>query len=203
MPTPNPNYIALVAAFITGVIGPVVVRLILRWLEKTTDPLKEAITLAEKVSDKLEELKEDYDADRIYILQFHNGGHYYPTGKSIQKFSMLYEVVSDSKFSGQQTFQNIPVNLFSRSLKHLTNEDVICIPDYEDPLALTYGLKFLAQENGSKSSYLFSIRNIDGRFIGVLGVEYSTKCALSDHQLSDLQVAASAIGGELSKYLRK
>lgn len=203
METTNANLIPVVAAFITGIIGPVIVRIIIRWLEKRHDPLKEALTFAEKVSDKLEELKEDYNADRVYILQFHNGGYYYPTGKSIQKFSMMYEVVSDSKYSGQQSFQNIPVNLFSKSLKELVHEDIIAIPDYKDETIATFGLKYLAQENGIASTYLTSVRNIDGRFIGVLGVDYHKKTILTQDQLTDLQVMSSMIGGELSKYLRR
>lgn len=197
------NYIPIVAAFITGIIGPIIVRLIIEWFDKKKDPIKEALAFADKVSDKLEELKEDYNADRVYLLQFHNGGYFYPTGKSIQKFSMMYEVVSDSKFSGQQSFQNIPVNLFSKSLRELVQEDIIAITDYRDEAVATYGLKYLAQENGIASTYLVSIKNIDGRFIGVLGVDYHTKTILTDDQLTDLQVLSSLIGGELSKYLKR
>ncbi len=197
------SFAPILAAFITGIIGPIVVRLLIQWFEKKRDPIKEALTFADKVSDKLEEIKEDYNADRVYLLQFHNGGYYYPTGKSIQKFSMMYEVVSDSRFSGQQSFQNIPVNLFSKSLKVLVTEDVICIPDYKDETVATYGLKYLAQENGISSTYLCGIKNIDGRFIGVLAIDYNSKTVLSEDQITHLQVSATLIGGELTKYLKR
>lgn len=197
------NLMPIVAAFITGILGPILVKIIVEWFEKKKDPIKEALAFADKVSDKLEELKDDFNADRVYILQFHNGGYYYPTGKSIQKFSMMYEIVSDSKFSGQQSFQNIPVNLFSKSLKELVHEDVICIPDYKDETVATFGLKYLAQENGIASTYLGSIKNIDGRFVGVLGVDFHSKMELTEEEITHLQVVASMIGGELSKYLKR
>lgn len=197
------SFIPIAVAFITGVVGPIVVKLVISWFERKRDPIKEALTFADKVSDKLEEIKDDYNADRVYILQFHNGGYYYPTGKSIQKFSMMYEVVSDQKYSGQQSFQNIPVNLFSKSLKELVHEDVIAITDYKDETVATYGLKYLAQENGIASTYLLSIKNFDGRFIGVLGIDYNKKTALTNDQVTDLQVVSSLIGGELSKYLKR
>lgn len=195
--------VPIITAFITGILGPVIIKLITKKMEKRVDPLDEAITFADKVHDKLEVIKEDYVADRVYILQFHNGGHYYPTGKSIQKFSMHYEVVNDAKYSTQQSFQNIPVNLFTKSLKHLSDESVISIKDYSDETVATYGLKYIAQEAGVKSSYLFAVKNIDDRFIGVMGVDFASKTSLTDEQVIELEVAATMIGGELSKYLKK
>lgn len=197
------GWISLIAAFITGVFGPVIVRLLINWFEKKKDPLSEAFAYGEKIQEKLEELREENNADRIYILQFHNGGYYYPTGKSIQKFSMFYEVVKEQRYAVRNTFQNIPVHLFSKSLKQLSEEEYIAISDYKDATVATFGLKYIAEESGNRSSYMFTIRNIDGKLIGVLGVDYNETTKLDDHTIIDLQVEAASIGGELSNYLKK
>ena len=44
------------------------------------------------VDDQLEQIKDELDACRVWISQFHNGGNFYPTGKSIQKFSIFHEM---------------------------------------------------------------------------------------------------------------
>lgn len=192
----------LLAAFISGVIGPILVRLLIKWLERKKDPLNEAFTVGEKVDEKLHQLLESYDADRAYILQFHNGGHYYPTGKSIQKFSMFYEAVTDSKYSVRNSFQNVPVHLFTKSLKQLSENHVIAIGDYKNPTTATFGLKYIAEESGTKASYLFTIKNIDGKLIGVLGLDYYKKNPLEEAVIHELEVEAASIGGELTKYLK-
>ncbi len=197
------EWIPILAAFISGVFGPIVVKYAAKRFEAAKDPLNDAFVFGEKVEEKLYELIEEYEADRLYILQFHNGGHYYPTGKSIQKFSMFYEVVKDNKFSVRNNFQNIPVHLFSKSLKQLSEHNYIAIADYTDPAVATFGLKYIAEESGTKSSYLLTVRNIDNRLIAVLGIDFYKKNALTHDQVMDLQIEAAAIGGELSKYLKK
>lgn len=197
------EWIPVIAAFISGVFGPIIVRFAIRKIESVKDPLNDAFTFGEKVEEKLYHLLEEYSADRIYILQFHNGGHYYPTGKSIQKFSMFYEVVKDPKYSVRNNFQNIPVHLFSKSMKQLSENEFIAIPDYKDPSVATFGLKYIAEESGTKSSYLCTVRNIDDKLIAVLGFDFYKKNAITQDQYIHLQIEAASIGGELAKYLKK
>jgi hypothetical protein len=53
------------------------------------------------------------------------GVTFYPTGKSMAKFSIMYEVVGPELQSVQTNFHNIPVNLFSRSINQLLENDVL------------------------------------------------------------------------------
>lgn len=193
----------IVVAFIVGVFGPITVLLIKHLLTRKKDTLQEAFIQAEEVNDRLQELLENYQADRIYINQFHNGGHFYPTGKSIQKFSMFYEITSNAKDSVKMQYQNIPVYLFSKSLASLTKESFIAIPDYKNETIATCGLKYLAEEHGTKSSYIFGIYNLNDKLIGVLGIDYTKrKHTLSAEELVDLRLEAASIGGALDKYLK-
>jgi hypothetical protein len=190
----------VIIAFITGVLGPITLILVKNKLEKKKekkpDMVLDALELSKLVSDKLDDIKDEFKADRVWVAQFHNGGHFYPTGKSMAKFSFLYETVSSNANSIQPNFQNIPVNLFSKSLNHLLENDVIPISDFKDETIATYGLKYIAEQNNCKSGYIFSIKTIDDKFIGILGMDFTKrKTTLTQEQLSKLQIHATAIGG--------
>jgi len=195
----------LIIAFITGVISPITILLFKNWLEKKKKPdmVADTLELGEVVTHKIEEIREDIDADRVWLIQFHNGGHFYPTGKSMAKFSMIYETVNIKVSSIQNNFQNIPVSLFSKSINELLKNDVIEITDFKDETISTFGLKYIAEESGCKSGYLFSIKSIDDKFIGILGIDYTRKKTILNHDIVNrLSVKASSIGGVLMNHLK-
>jgi hypothetical protein len=198
---------SIVTAFITGVAGPVAVLGVKYYLDKRKkkpDMVAEALEVSEKVMNKLDYIKDEFHADRVWITQFHNGGHFYPTGKSIAKFSMVYETIGVGAVSIQSSFHNIPVSLFSKSINHLLENDIIEIPDYKDESIATYGLKYVAEESGCKSGYLFAIKTIDDKFIGTLGIDYTKKKTKLDMEsINHLAVHATAIGGVLYNHLEK
>jgi hypothetical protein len=164
----------------------------------------EALETSEKVLGKLDHIKDEFNADRIWITQFHNGGHFYPTGKSIAKFSMVYEVVNANVISVQSNFQNIPVSLFSKSTNYLLENDIIEIQDFKDDTIATHGLKYVAEEGGCKSGYLFAIKTIDDKFIGCLGLDFvKRKTKLDMESINHLAVHATAIGGVLHNHLQR
>ena len=197
----------IMVAFITGVLGPVSVMYVKHRLEKRKkkpDIVMDTLRVSELVDQKIEHIKEEFDADRVWISQFHNGGNFYPTGKSIAKFSIMYEVVGMNTPSVQTNFKNIPVNLFSKSINELLVNDVIEIEDFKDEKIPTFGLKYIAEESGCKSAYLFAIKTIEDKFIGVLSVEYTKEIKTLDMEsINHLQVHASSIGGVLMSYLQQ
>ena len=200
------NYLGIVIAFITGVIGPILVLYIKNKLEKKEKPdmVTETLRVSELVTNKIEHIKEEFNADRVWITQFHNGGNFYPTGKSMAKFSIMYETVHVGVQSVQTNFHNIPVNLFSKSINRLLSNDVIEIPDFKDETIATYGLKYIAEDTGSKSEYLFAIKTIDDKFIGTLGLDYTKrKTRLDVESINHLQVHATALGGVLMSHLQQ
>jgi len=194
----------VIIAFMTGILGPILLVIVKYFLEKKKvkpDMIKDTLKVSELVVDKLEEIREKYKADRVWITQFHNGGHFYPTGKSIAKFSMIYETVDYSVSSIQQNFQNIPVNLFSKSINQLLEYDLIVIPDFKDVKTATYGLKYIAETTECKSEYLFAIKTIDDKFIGTIGLDYTKKkVKLEDTSINELERYASSLGGVLMTY---
>lgn len=191
-------------AFLTGVLGPVVILYVKHLLDKKPAPdlITEAVNNANVINDELEHILEEFGASRVWISQFHNGGHFYPTGKSIQKFSIFFECVKHAKDSIRAHFQNIPVNLFSRALSELLTNDYISIPDFKDETIATFGLKYVAEEHGSKSAYSFAIRNVEDRLIGVLTIAYTDRRKkLSSDDIVRLRLISTKLGGVIMSHL--
>lgn len=202
----------IIGAFSTGVLGPLVVAVAKHFLDKAKekseakkkDPVAESLKTNVQIDIKISEMLDEYGADRIWITQFHNGGNFYPTGRSIHKFSMFYEVVSHGTSSIKDYFQNIPVSLFTKSINYLLEEDVIEILDFKDEKVATYGLKYVAEEYGTKSCYGFAIKSIEGKYIGTLGIDFThKKKTLTPEQINDIRVEVTSIGGVLMNHLQK
>lgn len=192
--------------FLSGIVVPVLIALINKRIElsklKKNDKLESEIEVCNIITNKLDIMRDEFGADRIWIMQFHNGGHYYPTGKSIQKFSMFYESVEPGCDSIKLLFQNIPVSLFAPSSNKILIDNVIAIPDFKNETIATYGLKYTAQETGSKSTYMFGIRDINNKLIGTLGIDYTKrKKHLDQDDLQMLEIEAAQIGGVLHNHL--
>jgi hypothetical protein len=195
-----PEILTITSVLVSSIVGPFVVEYFKKKWEKKIDPIHEDIQTNILVEEKVNEIKDNYKADRVYILQFHNGGQFYPSGKSMKKFSMSYESVSENGHSVQTQFQNIPISLFTRSMSHLYLNDFIAIPDFSNDNYESFGLKYMSEENTNthKSSYLFAIKAIDGKFIGVLGINYlKHPITLTQQKMNQLANEATLIGGVL------
>jgi hypothetical protein len=190
----------IIVALITAVFGPIAVT----WFktkykpESTTSPVDEAIELNSLVDDQLGVIMEELKCDRVWISQFHNGGHFYPTGKSIQKFSIFYEKVTIDTLPSQHTFQNIPCSLFPKAMSALYKEGEISVPNLESE---TYDLLAVAKPYGSKSFYLVALDDLQGKFIGVLSVDFKEEYKLSKEDWIFIRQKAGVIGTLLDGYL--
>lgn len=198
-------FTTVLVALITAVIGPAVlewVRAKLKRKESKESPVKEAIDVNELVDAQLDQLMEELNCDRIWVGQFHNGGNFYPTGKSIQKFSLFYEKLTPSIDPIQHVFQQIPVSLFPKSLAKLYKDGELAIVNYDTDEI--YDLNMFSKDHNTKSFYMLAIDDLDGHFIGVIGIAYTDK----EHKLSKeewifIRQKAGAIGSLLTDYLYK
>lgn len=197
----------ILIAFITGVLGPIAVIIAKHYIDKSrkkVDMVTEALETSEKVMHKLDHIKQEFGADRVWVSQFHNGGHFYPTGKSIAKFSIVYETVGAGVASSQSNFQNIPVSLFSRPINYLLENEVLEIPDYKDEKVATYGLKYVADEMDTKSTYMFAVKTIEDKFIAIVCLDFvKKKTKLDVEDIYHLSNHATAIGGVINNHLVK
>lgn len=202
--------IELLGAFLTGIVGPILYLLIGRYLSKQKikkeDKLRESIIEGNLVDDELLNIREEYQADRVWISQFHNGGNFYPTGKSIQKFSIFYEVTKVGVSGISHTFSNIPCSLYPKAFQHMleANKPGIFVPDFTDNKIPTFGLKGAADSVGTKSSYVLPLFSLDGKLIGTFGVDYvGRKKRLTKDEWEHLQIQASKLAGYISSHLNK
>ena len=192
--------IPIVIALITSVFGPI----LLEWAKnkfkkKTTDPLPESIRYNEQIEHQLDLMLDELGCDQIFIAQFHNGGHFYPTGKSIQKFSIFYEVLNPNIESVKNVYQNIPVSLFNKPLSELYENGEVIIEDAE--AANSYLLN-TTTGGKCKSIYLLSLTDLDGRIIGVMGIHYiENKHKIVKDEWIFIRQKVGAIGNIISNYL--
>ena len=209
--TENHNHLMeLLGAFLTGVVGPILYLLIDRYKkqhqDKKRDKVRETIANTNLINDELEEIREEFKSDRVWISQFHNGGNFYPTGKSIQKFSIFYEVTKAGVSSVSHTFNNIPTSLYPKAFDHMLNGEQkgIFINDFNNPKVATYGLKGAAESVGTKASYVIPMFTLDEKFVGSLGIDYvGRKRKLTKSEWEHLQIKAGRIAGYISSYLEK
>ena len=198
----------LIAAFLTGVVGPALYLLINKVLLKRSlkkkCKVREAIVDTTIINNELDTIREELEGDRVWVSQFHNGGNFYPTGKSIQKFSIFYEVMSNGVSSVAHTFSNIPCSLYPKTFEVLMDGKGIFINDYKDPSIATYGLKQAAEAVGTKSSFMIPLFTLDDKFMGTIGLDYvGKKRKLTKDEWEHFQIKAGRIAGYLSSYLDK
>ena len=191
-------------AFITAVLGPIVlewVRLKFRTKPKKT-PIQEAVELNELVDTQLDLIMDELKCNRVWIAQFHNGGHFYPTGKSIQKFSFFYEKVTPNTISTQHTFQNIPVSLFPKALGKIYKDGELSILNYNSENE-TYDLETFATEYDTKSLYIMGLYSLDSHLIGLIGISFTEQeYKLTINNWIFLRQKVGVIGTLLTDYLK-
>ena len=191
----------IIVALITAVFGPIAVEWAKNYFGKKPtkkNPVDEAIEMNALVDEQLGVVLDELSADRVWIAQFHNGGHFYPTGKSIQKFSIFYERCTPNAQSIQQTFQNVPVSLFPKAMSELYKEGELAIFDYEIE---DYDLTSVSKPYGTESFYMIALDDLQDRFIGVLAVAYDKKHKLEKEEWIFLRQKAGVIGTLLDDYL--
>jgi hypothetical protein len=195
-------FTTIIVALITAVVGPIVVNWVKLKMEKPdkNTPMREALEASTLVDTQLENILHELDCDRVWLQQFHNGGHFYPTGKSIQKFSIFYEKATPDLPHLQHTFQNIPVSLFPRVLSKIYKDTELAIDDIstaED----TYGLEYMTTQFGTKSVCMLGLYSLDDHLIGVLGISFKNSHKLKRDEWILVRQKAGVIGTLLSEYL--
>jgi hypothetical protein len=200
----NPTMIITISvALITAVFGPVAVAWAQSKFTKSTKEttISEAINMNVMVDSQLEDMMDELKCDRIWIAQFHNGGHFYPTGKSIQKFSVFYEKLTLNTPSLQALLQNIPASLFPKALNKMHRDRELSVPVVQEGDEL-YGMESITLPLNTKSLYMVGLYSLDNHLIGVMGIAYNEK----QHQLTHeewvyTRQKIGVIGTLLTEYL--
>jgi hypothetical protein len=203
----NTITLTIITALTTAILGPIIVEWVkIKFISKkpNRDVVGESINIHKKVDTQLELLLEELECDRICIAQFHNGGAFYPTGKSIKKFSIFYERITNKATSIKETFQNIPVSLFPKVFSLLYKDNELVIPSCSNN-EIDCGLfQVKGKKYKTKSMYMLAINDLNDNFIGSLTISYYGK----EHKLTldewiFLRQKVGAIGTILTDYLHR
>jgi hypothetical protein len=194
--------VTILVALITSVIGPIILEWAKSKIGKSSKSglVDEAIDTNALVDDQLQQILEKLDCDRIWLAQFHNGGNFYPTKKSIQKFSIFYEKLSPGTTSIFRMLQNIPVSLFPQALSAVLKDRELAIDDVDGADDL-FGLENITYQQNTKSLYMVGVYSLDDELIGVIGIAFNTKHPLILEEWIYLRQKIGTIGTLLTEYL--
>jgi len=192
----------IAVALITAVFGPILVSWARLKMEKKSPqtPMSDALETSTLVDTQLEIMMEELECDRIWIAQFHNGGYFYPTGRSIQKFSIFYEKCTPETLNIQQIFQNIPVSLFPRVLSKVYKDNELLVTDVQNAED-TYGLEYFTNQCNTKSICIIGLHSLDNHLIGIIGISFKEAHHLEKDEWIFLRQKVGVVGTLLSEYL--
>jgi len=150
----------------------------------------------QELLDNLEEIRDKFNADRLTILQFHNGGEFY-TGKSMQKLSMTYEVAASGIQRMSDISKDLPVSSCNASLLPLFEN--WCCPYYDVNADFPNSLCKVHQiEAGNKSTYHWGLFDLEKKCIGMMTLDFvKRKRKLKEEDLENLKVKIIKLPGYL------
>lgn len=192
------HFIPLLIAFLTGIIGPILLVYVKhklfsknKLLEKRKKDFKHALQIHELINKSLNNLLQKYNLDRLWIAQFHNGGSFYPGNKSMKKLSITFEATAPGVAADILRMQNLPVSFLSPILQKLTKNDVtgINIDVYTEE---DYALRSFWETRGVQTVYLFAIKCLESDFIGIFGVDFVKRDGFLTEEVYD-QLRAEAL----------
>ena len=139
---------------------------------------------------------EEMGADRAYVLEFHNGGHYY-SGRGQQKFSCTHEIAEEGISKECDHSQEHRVSNYHNYITELINKKefkYLNINDASDSSFLS-----LLKRSGVQSIYNVPIKTLNGKIIGILGVDFVKKNMnnFSEKQAKLIDRQAKIIAGYL------
>ena len=195
---------SVVAALITAFFGPVAIMWVKRQFTKPVDTFKIEIVQTEKINSELEEILHHLECDRVWVTQIHNGGHFLHSNKSMQKFSVVYEINAPGISSVSSIFTNMPISLYSRFFAEIIRSRFIGICDYDNKEVATYGLKPAAEATGAKSSYVLGLFDFGtGKLMGTIGIDFFESTHLNDLKVDYFREKGERLAGYLSVHNNK
>jgi hypothetical protein len=192
------HFIPLMIAFLTGILGPVVLVYVKhklfrgdKALEARKKDFKQSLETQELINTSLNDLLQKYNLDRLWIAQFHNGGNFYPGNKSMKKLSMTFESTAPGVAADIMKMQNLPVSFLSPVLQKLTDNSVtgITIDVFTEG---DYALRSFWETRGVQTVYLFPIKCLESDFIGIFGVDFVKRDGFVTDEVYD-QLRAEAL----------
>lgn len=155
-------------------IGFKLVSLIITVLEQTRllkrkDPIRIEAERANEIEEIMRVMLGQLGADRIFVVQFHNGGHFY-TGASMQKYSLVYESLVPGIQSLRSGYQNLQVT----ELRSIIRDCIDLGYSFCSPASAYRDNSVVSKMNaiGVQAFVTVPVYNLRGYFIGLVCVDY-------------------------------
>jgi len=136
---------------------------------KKKDPIIADLEVNENIHICLDYILDQTGSDRAYVMQFHNGG-YYISGKSQQKFSCTHESCTLGTSKEHYRSQNHLISNFHNYIHLLVNNGEYHYSNVGN--IKDESLKNLVLSKGVISLFNIPLKTLDGKVIGILGVDY-------------------------------
>lgn len=161
---------------------------------KSRESLMQQIKNDEIVHLSIREIRRRYNADRVYIWQFHNGGSFY-TNAPMQKVSVTYERNSDGLERKAEKNQNHLVSHFTSFIKTVLDNKMFYsdVNNMED-----LGLRSLSLSQGIKSHASVPIFDRDRNLVAILSLDWVFSEIPSEYLRKDMEFTQD-FRDELSK----
>ena len=139
----------------------------------------------------------EFKGDRVYIFEYHNGGHSI-SGIDFLKASNTYEVVNTRIQPQQISLQNLPVWVFAFWNVKVLNREVIC-RKVEDIQKEDLGAYQVLKQQGVNALYIIGLYDAKGYPIGFFGIDYiSNKMPYKDENFKkQIEILSYQISGLL------
>ena len=159
---------------VTSIVVALVGAGFFRQMREKKDKVKSKANLLEQIQRDeivhlaIRDVRRRYNADRVYIWQFHNGGTFYTTSP-MQKLSITYERCSDGLERKAEKNQNHLIANFSSYIKDTMDLKTFYsdINDMDD-----IGLRSLCQSQGVKSHCAVPIYDKDTHLVALLCLDW-------------------------------
>lgn len=158
------------------------------WERKRKKSLKEDLDSSEKIISLLDILREDTNADRALVYQFHNGEYFY-TGHSIDKMSNTHESVSKGISREQVHSSGIFTAPYRNMMRGLLSNEVFGYDDVEE--IEDYNTKIFLMERGVNSVIMSLLRDKGDRPVGLVSLEF-VKDSMYDEDVNEKSILSAS-----------
>lgn len=165
------------------------------------ESLEKRARLSDNINNILFNMLSEYEADKVSIYEFHNGGKSY-YGLNFNKASCTYNA---SRIPSQRIkeYQNIPIstNLIWNTM--VLTKDPFYVKNVEQLKDVDHGLYFMLKASDIKSYYANLLMDLSGNPLGIIAIEYANKVQnLSKSELEDFRSKTYTISGMILKELQ-
>jgi hypothetical protein len=192
--------ISIAGAVITGALGPILVVKYKQNVFKNKDnqqkkeEFNSTVRNQNIINNSLNSIQEKYEIDRIMIMQFHNGGNFWPGNQSMKKMSVQYESTAPGISSHILALQNTPVSFFSGVLHNMLEDSKHAV-FYTEKIK-DNALRAFWESRGVGIVYIYPILGLDNLLLGLLIIEQTTSDSnLTVSTLNVLEDEAKRLSG--------